>query len=53
MSSESRRWLSHTRTSTPAYYLAYYRNNFGAMDLEDEDVWDPDEVPDEDEVFAS
>ncbi len=46
-------WVAVKRNEVIPYHLAHYRNNFGAMDLEDEDVWNPDEVPDEDEVFAS
>lgn len=43
-------WIAVKRNEIIPYYLAYYRNNFGAMDLEDDET--PAGVPDEDEVFA-
>jgi uncharacterized phage-associated protein len=43
-------WIAVKRNEIIPYYLAYYRNNFGAMNLDDDDV--ADDIPDEDEVFA-
>lgn len=45
-------WIAVRRNEVIPYHLAFYRNNFGAMDLDDEDITDPDGIPDEDEVFA-
>ncbi|MGH8730015.1 MAG: Panacea domain-containing protein [Burkholderiales bacterium] len=43
-------WIAVKRNEIIPYYLAYYRNNFGAMGLEEDET--PEGVPDEDEVFA-
>lgn len=45
-------WIAVGRNEVIPYHLAHYRNNFGAMELEDEDVADPDGTREEDEVFA-
>jgi uncharacterized phage-associated protein len=42
-------WIAVKHNEIIPYYLSYYRNNFGAMDLDDEVVVG---IPDEDEVFA-
>ena len=44
-------WLAVTRNDIIPYHLAYYRNNFGAMEL-DEDTFEGDTAPDEDAIFA-
>ena len=44
-------WIAVRRNEVIPYHLAYYRNNFGAMELED-DVAEGVPVPDEDAIFA-
>lgn len=43
-------WIAVKQNEIIPYYLAYYRNNFGAMELDDDEV--AAGIPDEDEVFA-
>lgn len=45
-------WLAVRRNEIIPYHLAYYRNNFGAMELRDEDPAEGEAVPDEDAIFA-
>ncbi len=45
-------WIAVARNEVIPYYLAHYRNNFGAMNLGDDELEEPERVPDEDEVFA-
>lgn len=44
-------WLAVRRNEIIPYHLAYYRNNFGAMELDD-DSFDHETAPDEDAIFA-
>ena len=43
-------WIAVKRNEIIPYHLAYYRNNFGAMDLDDDEI--SGVILDEDEVFA-
>jgi uncharacterized phage-associated protein len=43
-------WIAVKHNEIIPYYLSYYRNNFGAMDLDDDESIEP--IPDENEVFA-
>lgn len=45
-------WIAVRRNEIIPYYLAHYRNNFGAMDLKDEDAAAGNTAPDEDSIFA-
>jgi DNA-binding transcriptional regulator YdaS (Cro superfamily) len=45
-------WLAMRRNEIIPYHLAYYRNNFGAMELRDEDPAEGEAVLDEDAIFA-
>jgi uncharacterized phage-associated protein len=45
-------WFAVRDDEVIPYYLAHYRNNFGGMTLESDELSDHLEVPDEDEVFA-
>jgi len=45
-------WIAVGQNEVIPYHLAHYRNNFGAMDLDDEDVAGSTDTRDEDEVFA-
>jgi uncharacterized phage-associated protein len=45
-------WLAVRRNEIIPYHLAYYRNNFGAMDLHDDEQAEGEVVPDEDAIFA-
>lgn len=44
-------WIAVKPNEIIPYYLAHYRNNYGAMDLDDEESAE-EPLPDEDEVFA-
>lgn len=44
-------WIAVRRNEINPYHLAYYRNNFGAMELDDDTV-DRETAPDEDAIFA-
>lgn len=44
-------WIAVGKNEVIPYYLAHYRNNFGAMEFNDGDD-EVEAIPDEDEVFA-
>lgn len=46
-------WAAVRRNEIIPYDLAHYRNNFGGMELEDDELADTERARDEDEVFAS